>query len=95
LVPSFANLRSNLIERDFAPKVLERLLPRLRMQIDGIEQSAIDIENHCFCHCELQPRCTFGPVAHFISSINTALSRSAPSGTLICSIVLYGRVADG
>ncbi len=50
LIAAFADLTANVRERDLVSEMLKGLLPCLGVQIDGIEQRAVNIENNRVYH---------------------------------------------
>ena len=50
LIAALADLATNILELEVVPKVVEGVLPGSGMQIDGIDQRAVDVEDHRFGH---------------------------------------------
>ena len=50
LVATFADLAAGLLERHIMPEFAQRLLPRARMEVDGVNESSINVEDRGFRH---------------------------------------------
>ena len=50
LIAALADLAANIFELEVVPIVVEGVLPGSGMQIDRIDQRAVDVEDHRFGH---------------------------------------------